>query len=131
MENVRRVFVFFWSAVVFTFELSHGYHFCPVSFISLNHSSEACSALDDVQASFLYSCMSCRCTLGVILVGWPLLGMFTTLPCFLHLWIMAVTVVHWSPKVLRPPHTAQASNCLIRPFSDHSVASCLTRLAEK
>ena len=39
-------------------------------------------------------------TLGVILVGRPLLGRFTTVPCFLHLWIMAVTVVPWSPKAL-------------------------------
>ena len=31
---------------------------------------------------------------------------------------------------LRPPHTAQTSNCLIRPLTDHSVASCLTHSAE-
>ncbi len=38
--------------------------------------------------------------LGVILVGRPLLGRFTTVPCFCHLWIMALTVVRWSPKAL-------------------------------
>ncbi len=27
-------------------------------------------------------------------------GRFTTVPSFLHLWIMALTVVRWSPKVL-------------------------------
>ncbi len=34
------------------------------------------------------------------LVGRPLLGRFTTVPCFRHLWIMALTVVRWSPKAL-------------------------------
>ena len=29
--------------------------------------------------------------------------------------------------VLRPTHTAQTSNCLLQPLSDHSVALCLTR----
>ncbi len=38
--------------------------------------------------------------LGVILVGRPLLGRFTTAPSFLHLWIMALSVVRWSPKAL-------------------------------
>ena len=27
----------FWSVVVFVLELSHGCHFCPVSFLLLNH----------------------------------------------------------------------------------------------
>uniref|UniRef100_A0A8C4SVY5 BMERB domain containing 1 n=1 Tax=Erpetoichthys calabaricus TaxID=27687 RepID=A0A8C4SVY5_ERPCA len=44
--------------------------------------------------------MSRLCALGVILVGRPLLGRFTTVPCFCHLWIMALTVVRWSPKAL-------------------------------
>ncbi len=34
------------------------------------------------------------------LVGRPLLGRFTTVTSFLHLWIMALTVVRWSPKAL-------------------------------
>ncbi len=46
------------------------------------------------------SWMSCHCALGVILVGWPLLGSFTAVPGFLHLWIMVLTVVRWSPKAL-------------------------------
>ncbi len=50
--------------------------------------------------SFVTSWMSRRCALGVILVGRPLLGRFTTVPCFRHLWIMALTVVRWSPKGL-------------------------------
>ena len=37
----------------------------------------------------------------------------------------------WMDGILRPPHTGQTSNFLIQPLSDHSVASCLTRLAEK
>ncbi len=38
--------------------------------------------------------------LELILVGQPLLGRFTTVPSFLHLWIMALIVVRWSPKAL-------------------------------
>ncbi len=66
--------------------------------LTLIEASEACSSLDVVLGSFMTSWMSCRCALGVILVGWPLLGRFTTVPSFLHLWIMALTVVRWSPK---------------------------------
>ncbi len=44
--------------------------------------------------------MSRRCALGVILVDRSLLGRFTTVPCFHHMWIMALTVVRWSPKAL-------------------------------
>ncbi len=50
--------------------------------------------------SFMTSWMRCRCALGVILVGRPLLGRFTTVPSFLHLWIMALTMVNWGPKAL-------------------------------
>ncbi len=35
-----------------------------------------------------------------LLVGRPLLGRFTTVPSFFYLWIMALTVVRWSPKAL-------------------------------
>ncbi len=68
--------------------------------LTLIEASEACSSLDVVLGSFMTSWMSCRCALGVILVGQPLLGRFTTVPDFLHLWIMALTVVRWSPKAL-------------------------------
>lgn len=36
--------------------------------------------------------MSHRCTRGVILVGRSLLGSFTTVPRFLHLWLIGLTV---------------------------------------
>ncbi len=68
--------------------------------LTLTEASEACSSLDVVVGSFVTSWMSRRCTLGVILVGRPLLGRFTTVPCFRHLWILALTVVRWSPKAL-------------------------------
>ncbi len=41
-----------------------------------------------------------RSILEVILVGRPLLGRFTTVTGFLPVWIMALTVVRWSPKAL-------------------------------
>ena len=53
-----------------------------------------------IVGSFVTSWMSRRCALGVILFGWPLLGRFTTVPCFRRLWKMALTVVRWSPKAL-------------------------------
>ncbi len=59
--------------------------------------------------SFMNSWMSCHCTLGVILVGQPLLGRFSTVPSFLHLYIMDLTVVRWSPK---------ASEMAVYPFPD-------------
>ncbi len=67
--------------------------------LTLIEASEACSSLD-VLGSFMTSWMSRHCALGVILVGRPLLGRFTIVPSFLHLWIMALTVVRWSPKAL-------------------------------
>ncbi len=81
---------------------------CCVGFISdvtghtpsKKFNSEACRSLDVVLGSFMTSWMSRHCALGVILVGRPLLGRFTTVTSFLHLWIMALTVVHWSPKAL-------------------------------
>ncbi len=68
--------------------------------LTLIEASEACSSLDFVPGSFMTSWMSRRFSLGVILVGRPLLGRFSTVPSFLHLWIMALTVVRWSPKAL-------------------------------
>ncbi len=68
--------------------------------LALIEASEACSSIDVVLGSFMTSWMSRHCALGVILVGQPLLGRLTTVPTFLHLWIMALTVVHWSSKAL-------------------------------
>ncbi len=45
--------------------------------------------------------MSRHCALGVILVGQPLLGRFTTVTSFLHLWIMALTVGSLESQSLR------------------------------
>lgn len=36
------------------------------------------------------------CALGVIFIGWPLLGRFTTVSCFCYLCIIVPTVVQWS-----------------------------------
>ncbi len=92
----------FWPAVAFALE-----PFLPCLFLiveswtlTLIEASEACSYLYVVLGSFMTSWMSRRCALGVILVGRPLLGRFTTVPSFLHLWIMALTVVRWSSKAL-------------------------------
>ena len=68
--------------------------------LTLTEASEACSSLDVLLGSSVTSWMSRGCSLGVILVGRPHLGGFTTVPSFLHLWTMALTVVHWSPKAL-------------------------------
>ena len=60
--------------------------------LTLTEASEACSSLDVALGSFVTSWMSRCCSLGVILVGRPVLGRFTTVPSFLHLWIMALTL---------------------------------------
>lgn len=36
----------------------------------------------------------------VTLGGWPFLGRFTTVPCFVHLWLMVLTVDFWSLRAL-------------------------------
>ncbi len=74
--------------------------FLIVETLTLIEASEACSSLDVVLGSFMTSWMSRHCALGVIFVGRPLLGRFTTVPSFLHLWIMALTLVRWIPKAL-------------------------------
>ncbi len=66
--------------------------------LTLIEASEVCSSLNVVLGSFMTSWISRHCTLAVILVGQPLLGRFTTVPSFLHLWIMALTVVCCVPK---------------------------------
>ncbi len=68
--------------------------------LTLIEASEACSSLDVVLGSFMTSWMSRRCALGVIVLGRPLQGRFTTVPSFHHLWIMVLTVARWSPKAL-------------------------------
>lgn len=42
------------------------------------------------------------CALGVILVGWPLLGRFPTIPYFCHLWIQAISLLRRVVGVIRP-----------------------------
>ena len=59
-----------------------------------------------------------------------------TVNCFNYKWHKwtYVTWLHHRTELnseLRPTHTAQTSNCLIPPLSDRSVASRLTRSAEK
>lgn len=49
---------------------------------------------------FATSWMSHQSALGVISIGWPFLRKFTTVPYFLNLWIMALTMICWSPKAL-------------------------------
>ncbi len=68
--------------------------------LTLIEASEACRSLDVVLGSFMTSWMSRRCALGVIVLGRPLQGRFTTVPSFHHLWIMVLTVARWSPKAL-------------------------------
>ena len=70
------------------------------SLMTLSEVSEACSSLDVHLGSFVTSWMSRCCILGGILVGQTFLERFTTVPSFLHLEIMALTVVHWSPRAL-------------------------------
>lgn len=50
--------------------------------LTFTEASEVFSSLDDVVGSFLTSWMNHCCTLGVILFGRPLVGRFTTVPCF-------------------------------------------------
>ncbi len=106
LANVRRAFVFFLVSNGFCLGSLPWMLFLPSLFLiveswtlTLIEASEACSSLDVVLA-FMTSWMSRHCALGVILVGRPLLGRFNTVTSFLHLWIMALTVVHWSPKAL-------------------------------
>uniref|UniRef100_A0A4W4H4H2 Obscurin-like protein 1 n=1 Tax=Electrophorus electricus TaxID=8005 RepID=A0A4W4H4H2_ELEEL len=82
--------------------------------------SEACSSLDVVVESFVTSWMSRHCALKVILVSGPILGRFTTVPCFRHLWIMALTVVHWSPKALEMIQTFEHETASFEVELSHS-----------
>ena len=107
LAKLRRAFMFFLLSSGFRLGTLPCRPFLPSLFLmveswtlTLTEASEACSSLDVVVGSFVTSWMSHRCALGVILVSRPLLGRFSTVPCFCHLWIMALTVVRWSPKAL-------------------------------
>lgn len=80
-------------------------HFCLFLTVatwtmSLTEAYGDCSPLAVALGSFMTSWESGWCTLGVIMVSPPLLGSFSTVPSLLHLWIMTLTVVYWSPKAL-------------------------------
>lgn len=47
----------------------------------------------DVFLGSFVTWMNHWCTFGVILIAWALLGRFTSVPSFLHLWMMAFTLV--------------------------------------
>ncbi len=92
LASVRQAFVFFLVNSGFYLGTLPWMPFLPSLFLiveswtlTLIEASEACSSLDVVLGSFMTSWMSRRCALGVILVGRPLLGRFTTVPSFLHL----------------------------------------------
>ncbi len=95
--NVRRAFVLFLVSNGFCLGTLPWMLFLPSLFLivesltlTLIEASEACSSLEVVLGSFMTSWISRCCSLGVILVGRPLLRRFTTVPSFLHLWIMAL-----------------------------------------
>lgn len=57
------------------------------TYLSIQRHSEPLEAnLSFCFLFFFISWMSCHCSLGAILVGNPLLGRFTTVPNFVHLW---------------------------------------------
>ncbi len=74
----------------------HNYYFL-FSIDRIIHVREACCSFYVFLESFVTSWMSHCCVLGGILEGWPLLGRFITVPSFIHLKIMALTMVLWSP----------------------------------
>lgn len=55
---------------------------------------ESCCALGVVLGCFVTPWFNFQYALGVILVDWPLLGRFTAASCFLHICIMALTLVY-------------------------------------
>ncbi len=88
----------FWSAMAFALELSHGCHFCPVSFLLLNHEHWGLQFFTCC-SGFFYDLLD-----ESLLRSWSNFGRparrITTVSSFLHLWIMALTMVRWSPKAL-------------------------------
>jgi len=105
---------FFWNAVTFTPDLMWHTPFKKLIFSlvipqSVGDHQVFWQNLDEPLCSFwsavvfvLERCHagSSRCALGIILVGRPLLGRFSAVPCFRHSWIMALPVVRWSPKAV-------------------------------
>lgn len=76
--------------------------------LTLAETSEAWNSLDVVSylrhpvwvfflGFFFTSSLSRQFSLGVILLDWPLLGRLM----FIYLWILALTVICWSPKALK------------------------------
>lgn len=63
--------------------------------LTLADVSRASGSLNVCLHSFVASWMSSRCTVGGILVGWPLLEQFTAVLRFLYLEIMVLLVVCW------------------------------------
>ncbi len=108
LANVRQAIVFFLVNSGFFLGTLPWMSFLPSLFLTVEswtltliEASEACRSLDVILFFFfMTSWMRHYCALGVILVGQPLLGRFTTVTRFLHLWIMALTMVRWSPKAL-------------------------------
>ncbi len=85
LAKLRRAFVFFLVSNGFCLGTLQWMQFLPSLFLiveswtlTLIEASEACISLDVVLGSFMTSWMSRHCALGIILVGWPHLGRFTT-----------------------------------------------------
>lgn len=78
--------------------------FLSVSSLLLNYNHDCnwgkwgLPSLDVVLGPSVTSWMSSWCALSVMLVGPSHLARFTIIPSFLYLWIMALTVAHYSPK---------------------------------
>ncbi len=80
LPKKRQAFMFFLVSSSFCLRYLPWMPFLPSLFLivesgtlTLIEASGACSSLDVVLGCFMTSWMSCRCTLGVILVDWPLL----------------------------------------------------------
>ncbi len=85
LAKLRRAFVFFLVSNGFCLGTLQWMQFLPSLFLiveswtlTLIEASEACISLDVVLGSFMTSWMSRHCALGIILVGRPHLGRFTT-----------------------------------------------------
>lgn len=83
LKNCSRV-QFLWSLQIET-EWEHWF---------LTEAIETCSSLDDILGGFVFVIhwTGCWCAYGVILVGWPLLWRFITLPIFMYLYIDIFTL---------------------------------------
>lgn len=75
--------------------------FLSRSDVSQTERSEPCSFLSVVWGCSLPSWTGRRCARSVTLVGWSLLGRFSSIPRFVdNMWIIPLTVVHWHLKAL-------------------------------